>query len=69
MFGFGVGQVPDQRSQSSFCWRHNRFFATIQAGGVDPGQQPHGGGLHIPLNPGQLPGQQQVRSLFALQGG
>jgi len=27
------------------------------AGGVDPGQKPHGGGFHVALHPGDLPRQ------------
>ena len=30
------------------------------AGGVDPGEQPHGGGFHIALHPGDLPRQKEV---------
>ena len=31
------------------------------AGGVDPGQQAHGGGFHVALHPGDLPRQKELR--------
>ena len=39
------------------------------AGGVDPGEQPHGGGFHVALHPGDLPRQKEPGVLEKIEVG
>ena len=39
------------------------------AGGVDPGQQTHGGGFDVALHPGDLTGQKEVRVVQEIEVG
>jgi len=62
-----IGNIPEQRADHGFWWKHHRLFSLKNAHGVHAGNQAGGGRFSVTFDTAELAGEEDARVILELQ--